>query len=327
MLPVGTDSRDLDLNLYSIWSNKTVEKSWFKGKLYTTQNQKWSPIFSQSSMCSPVESTDLESAFQKSKKIRIYLNREQRQLLRQWIGVARFTYNRTVEYLQQPDTKANWKAIKGEILRNLPEWAKPVPYQIKSIAVRDACNSVKEAKIKYSQTGVFQQVKFKSRKNPIQSSYIPKSAVSAKGVYYTKLGEIKFSELLPEDFGDCRLVVERGQCYLCLPVKITKYPVENQNRIVALDPGVRNFLTLFSENSFGWIGSGDIGRIQRLCYHLDDLISRLTKAKSKTKQRMKKAANRLRLKIRNLVDELHHKTALFLVKNFDVILLPTFEVS
>lgn len=205
-------------------------------------------------------------------------------------------------YLQQHDTKANWKAIKGEILRNLPKWAKPVPYQIKSIAVRDACIAVKEAKIKYSQTGQFQQVKFKSRKNPIQSSYIPKSAVSAKGIYCTKLGEIKFSELLPEDFGDCRLVVERGQCYLCLPVKSTKYPVENQNRIVALDPGVRNFFTLFSENSFGWIGSGDTGRIQRLSYHLDDLISRLTKAKSKTKQRMKKAANRLRLKIRNLVD-------------------------
>ncbi|WP_293088167.1 helix-turn-helix domain-containing protein, partial [Okeania sp. SIO3B5] len=34
----------------------------------------------------------------------MYLNCEQRQLLRQWIGVARFTYNRTVEYLQQPDT-------------------------------------------------------------------------------------------------------------------------------------------------------------------------------------------------------------------------------
>jgi putative transposase len=102
---------------------------------------------------------------------------------------------------------------------------------------------------------------------------------------------------------------------------------ENQGRIVALDPGVRNFFTLFSENSFGWIGSGDIGKIQRLCYYLDDLISRLTKAKSKTKQRLKKAANRMRLKIRNLIDELHHKTALFLVQNFDVILLPTFEVS
>lgn len=59
-----------------------------------------------------------------------------------------------------------------------------------------------------------------------------------------------------------------------------------------------------------------MGRIQRLCHHLDDLISRLTLAKYQTKQGMKKAANRLKLKIRNLRDELHHKTALFLVQNF-----------
>ncbi|MGD1699253.1 RNA-guided endonuclease InsQ/TnpB family protein [Dapis sp. BLCC M229] len=304
-----------------------MEKSWFSTTLYTAQNQKWSPIFSLLSMFSPVESTDLESTSKKSKKIRIYLNCEQRKLLRQWIGVARFTYNRTVEYLQQPETKANWRAIKGDILRNLPEWAKPVPYQIKSIAVRDACIAVREAKAKYSKTGQFQQVKFKSRKNPVQSCYVPKSAVSAKGVYYTKLGQIKFSEPLPEGFGDCRLVAVRGQYYLCLPVDAPKHKSENKHRVVALDPGVRNFLTLFSENSFGWIGSNDMGRVQRLCHHLDDLISRLTKAKSKTKQRMKKAANRLRSKIRNLIDELHHKTALFLVQNFDVILLPTFEVS
>ncbi len=208
-------------------------------------------------------------------------------------------------YLQQPDTKANWRAIKGDILKNLPEWAKPVPYQIKSIAVRDATIAVREAKAKYSQTGQFQQVRFKSRKNPVQSCYVPKSAVSAKGIYHTKLGQIKFSEPLPESFGDCRLVVERGQYYLCLPIDVPKHLVENQSRIVSLDPGVRNFLTLFSENSFGWIGSNDIGRVQRLCYHLDDLVSRLTKAKSKTKQRMKKAAHRMRSKIRNLVDELH----------------------
>lgn len=42
---------------------------------------------------------------------------------------------------------------------------------------------------------------------------------------------------------------------------------------------------------------------------------------------MKLAASRLRGKINNLVDELHKKTARFLVDNFDVILLPTFETS
>jgi putative transposase len=43
--------------------------------------------------------------------------------------------------------------------------------------------------------------------------------------------------------------------------------------------------------------------------------------------RLKKAAGRLRWKIKDLISELHYKTALFLVKSFDVIFLPTFEVK
>lgn len=65
----------------------------------------------------------------------------------------------------------------------------------------------------------------------------------------------------------------------------------------------------------------------RLCYHLDDLIFRSTKVKAKTCKCHHNTCNRLRLRIRNLVDELHHKVARFLVENFDGILLPTFEVS
>ena len=65
---------------------------------------------------------------------------------------------------------------------------------------------------------------------------------------------------------------------------------------MALDPGFRSFLTLFSNNSFGWLGKYDIGRIQRLCYYLDDLISRSTKINVKKRYRIRKAANRIRLK-------------------------------
>lgn len=35
----------------------------------------------------------------------------------------------------------------------------------------------------------------------------------------------------------------------------------------------------------------------------------------------------MRLKIIGLISQLHHETALFLVENFDVTLLPTLEVS
>ncbi len=83
----------------------------------------------------------------------------------------------------------------------------------------------------------------------------------------------------------------------------------------------------FSESSCGWIGNDANLRIQKLCFKLDRLISKISKAKSAQKRRLKKAADRIRCKVEHLVKELHHKTARFLVENFDVILLPGFESS
>ena len=209
----------------------------------------------------------------------------------------------------------------------MPEWSKDIPYQIKSIAIKDACTAVKEAKKKYKQTGQINKVKFRCRRDKIQSCYIPKSAVTNKGIYHTKLGSIRFTEKLPIEIGDCRLVSHLGITYLSVPHEVQRSSSENQGRVVALDPGVRTFMTMFSETSFGWLGNHDIGRIQRLCYYLDDLISRTTKVDAKKRYRMRKAADKIRFKIRNLVDELHHQIASFLVDNFDIILLPTFETS
>ncbi|MEA5537666.1 helix-turn-helix domain-containing protein, partial [Limnoraphis robusta Tam1] len=71
----------------------------------------------------------------------MYLTASQKNLVKQWFGVSRLVFNTTVKYLQEPDTKANWKAIKTGILNSLPDFCKSVPYQIKSIAVKDACKA------------------------------------------------------------------------------------------------------------------------------------------------------------------------------------------
>ena len=132
---------------------------------------------------------------------------------------------------------------------------------------------------------------------------------------------------------DCKIILDRiGRYWLHIPFKRC-YP-ENQRmvmmrkRYVALDPGVRTFQTYFSDSqTYGEIGKNDIQRIYRLCKHLDNLQSRMSKQRSKRKRRMKRAWLRLIQRIKNLVNEVHKKTALFLTRNFQTILLPKFETS
>jgi len=304
-----------------------VEKSWFSTKLQVVNSPSLPPTFCPSFTSSLAGSTDSESTVTKSRKILIYLSAEQRLLVRKWFGVSRYVFNKTVELLRDGEIKANWFAVRPVIMDALSEWCNEVPYQIKSKAVKDACTAVREAKRKYKKTGQIQRVKFRSRKDLIQSCYIPKSAITAKGIYHTKLGKLAYSQKLPGQVCDSRLMSNNGNYYLCAAHKVAKSPAENQGRVVALDPGVRTFVTFFSETSIGKIGHSDFSHIQRLCQHLDNLKSKISKANGGQKRRMRKAARRMVIKIQNLISELHHKTARFLVDNFDVILLPTFETA
>lgn len=337
LLPVETGSVDSDLNYSSLWSNKTVEKSWFSQTLFTVPKPNSQPIFLPSFMSSVAECTDSEATARKSKKIRLFLNPEQKALVKHWFGVSRYVYNQTIAYLKQPDTKANWMAIKTDILHSLPEWAKSVPYQIKSIAIKDACLAVKACKKGFGKDGQFRKTRFRSRKDAKQSVYIPKSAIKECGVYHSILGECRLNEALPSNFSDGRLTLIYGEYYAIVSEQVQPIQTENQGRMVALDPGVRTFMTFFSEDSYGWLGNDSNLYIQKLCFKLDKLVSRIAcwaqlgdpprKAPSQQKKRFKLAASRIRAKIKHLVTELHHKTAKFLVDNFDVILLPTFETS
>ena len=209
--------------------------------------------------------------------------------------------------------------IKKDLLKQLPKWCDDVPFQVKAIAVKESHQAFWKAKGHPS---------FRSRKAPTQSCYIPKSAVKDTGIYPRVSGkELRYGESLPELPLDSRLIYQYNEWFLSVPHKIITHVAENQGRVVALDPGVRTFQSFYSENLAGHIGYDDFGRIQRLCFYLDDLISRTTKATGKAKREMKKAQGRIRAKIKNLVKEIHFKTARFLVDNFDVILLPTFETS
>ena len=296
-------------------------------------------IFPKDSVPTPTETSACSPTDTQATRIRFYPTKDQKIILTLWNDAARWCFNKAVELLRNPAIPANWKNIKTDIIHSVPERMKPVPYQIKSIAVRDACKAVSETKkrnklLKEDKANglrldeEWHKTKFRSRKHPRQGCFIPKQAINQSGAYYTILGRIHLAEPLPANHQDSRITVQNGQYHLCATHPAQTKKAETQGRIVALDPGIRSFLTWFSETNTGHIAQDAFGRIQRLCSHLDKLLSNAKLEKRRFAKRNKyKAADRMRLHIRNLIDELHHKAARFLVDNFDVILLPAFETS
>ena len=177
------------------------------------------------------------------------------------------------------------------------------------------------------------QIKHQAQASLVSALY---KQASAKRPEETKVGKNGFKPAY-----ECKLVYHRftGKFFLHFVLERPKKwakpmapPSENQAgaRIIALDPGVRTFLTGYSPS--GEVveiapSSGGKG-IQRLCRiagGVDKIRSKLSDSLSGAKKRrLKRALHRQNGKIRNLVDEIHWQTASYLCKNYDLILLPEF---
>ena len=278
----------------------------------------------------------------KSKKIRLYPDAAQRAELTRWFGASRYAYNKTIELLTAEDAPPVVKTkIRDLILAELPPWHRKAPREVLVGAIFDACDAVRAVKKRNAQLArdkakglrsdeAYAKPRFRSRKNPRQTFRVQANGVTAKGVYHRKLDAMKMAERLPvpKNTKICRLSLRYGQYHLAVPYDEKLPPRrENQARVAALDPGVRSFQAWYSPDSVGKIGERAFFRIQRLCERLDDLLSQAAKSPARKRRNKLRAAGRMRLRIENLVQELHRQAARFLVDNFDVILLPTFETS
>ena len=311
-------------------SSKTVDNSWFLTERKFHQNNN---SYLQTYTSSLVECTDLEDTQIKSRKIRIYPTQEQKILFKQWFGVSRKFYNETLTIYKNGSEKS-WDKVYQDIAEQNKEhdYINSVPYQIKKIAVKDYTKALSINKRKAKQLGKPFKMKFKSKKNPKQSCYITKTAISSSGIYHTIAGKLKMKErwwFENEEINDCRLVLEYGKWFIVIPKEIKVTPIDNQEGVVAIDPGVRTFATYFStEGYFGKLGQRAFDRILKLNLKIDKLISKLSKETDKNKKsNLKRSIFNIRFKIRNLIDELHWKVIKFFTSGFKVIIFPSFNVS
>ena len=258
------------------------------------------------------------------KKIRIYPGKELHQLWKQWLAAYRWIYNWTIAYLRKEPHLSAFSLQRLAREANRPDWVKKLPGHQLQEAVADAVDAFRQARANHGTAS------FKSCR--AFSQVIKFKAGNFKnGTWYcqtTKGLEFKSAEEFPQKcpYGT-QLIYQKGKWFGCFPEYRELTPTE-QKQVIALDPGVRTFLTGYDGETILEMGQKDIGRINRLCTHLDHIMSKIALSPNKRQRyKMRKAATRMRSKIQNLIKDLHNKSTSFLVNNYKLILLPTFETS
>jgi len=235
-------------------------------------------------------------------------------------------------------------------------WLEDVPYDVRDGAVTDILHNLSTNFIKLKNRSIKTfRLSFRSKKDKTQSIHIEKKHYHYKpktnsNVLYSNywfknecepLSTCIQGISLPKKLEcDSKLVYERANNRYVLAESVN-YAVfdecrakggDNQaafNPVIALDPGVRTFQTGYDPRGYVFeFGKGDIGRIIRLCKHMDDLISRATKVPCRKRYRINRCAlPRMRTKIQNLVMDLHRKLASWLCSNYKYVILPKYETS
>lgn len=338
------DSLGLGSHLLNGSVTKLDANSWFSMKLKSLQSRNSFKISCPSSTSLVLGFTDSGNINPKSRrsyktrprnatqkqtpnsiqKIRVYPSKELHRVWKKWLAGYRWIYNWTINQLGLDNSQKAFSLQTIARSVDKPDWVNELPGHQLQEAVSDAVDSYWQAiknngQAKYKSARAFSQViKFKVG-NFKQGKWYPR---------LTKGLDLDSKQPWPSEcqYGT-QLVYQKGKWYGCFPEVKLEEPTTT-SKVIALDPGNRTFLTGFDGETILEIGKNDIGRINRLCSHLDQLMSKIVKSSVKRQRyKMRKASARMREKIQNLVKDLHNKAAHFLTENYKLIFLPTFETS
>ena len=278
-----------------------------------------------------------------TRKIRIYPENE--HLFIEALHVFRRAYNLSIEAFKFRNEQPS-----SELRRSICEQIKteqPAVYDVNLIyeAYRKA-TITRSSVIRKRKSGSSANYSFMSWKySPRHFSCLK---LGKKGsIYPRQLGDAFYSESVPENaIGKCTSVVfKNGEWYACCQDYIYTYPIEDQDKsLVACDPGVRNFITTYSDSQAVVYGKDfSKEKLVPLALRVRKLISErqlLANAVKKYKnpedlpqvikdhlRKVEKRLNKVRARKDHLIEDLHRRVAYDLVAENDVILLPTFETK
>lgn len=225
---------------------------------------------------------------------------------------------------------------------DLPEWCGiKTPPRLLTGAISDCCKAYKSSfsLLKNKRINDF-KIRFRSKKDATQTLYLEKSCFGKNNTLLSSFGigklkcfrrrsyDVRLSDIVINH--DSRLLYNNilKKWYLLVPTDfITSYDRQVGGDI-SLDPGVRTFLTGYSPDGLLFEAGIEANRkVWKLHLNKDKLISKLSLATSKRKRKsLRKAIERIREKIKHLIDELHYKTIRWLLR-FKRVIVGDMKVS
>ncbi len=333
-------------------------KYWFSTKRTSAQKEKSWQIFWPLSTSLVTDSRDSESTkntLTKTLTYRVYPSKELEKIWKKWVAAVRKVYNISIAYLNQHQgyTKVGDKGGKMGFRTMLkaseliPQWcvdlsASKILDNASMEAYTAWFNTQKNPKFigkgknrkPHPQAGL-KIAKFRSIRDPkLTIQFDPTNYKNGTWMISTTKHlpkpEFKGHDFCPLTNGATELTYNKGRWFAHFPVEFEPTP-QITNKVIALDPGIRTFMTGFDGSDFLEFGSGDFNRLARQCWHLDKLKSRHDQAKGEVYKRLRyklrHAMERIRTRIKNLRSECHKQVASYLARNYDIIVLPTFETS
>jgi putative transposase len=274
------------------------------------------------------------------KQYKIYPTKKQIKTIHNWFAECTKVYNKCCDMYKKNNEIFNdpYTTVKLIVFKSLyGDNKKNAPYDTLTDEVRAFCSNLKSAKTNLAKRNID---KFELKHKNIESSqclFLPKTSIRDGSFYKREIGDVIGMEDIDEVENDCRLIHDKIlNCYnLLIPTKINIKHIVNKKPIVALDPGEKIFMSYYSLNGYGHLGK-DM-RISILKER--DKISKLQRTiKNKTNKKgeiirnrniknLRTKINKCYRKIQNIRKELHNKTALYLCKNYERILIPEFRTQ
>jgi transposase len=258
-----------------------------------------------------------------------------KELLRRILNHSRWLHNQITSYLNSQkklDLSIKFlrkKFINNEVYKDKENfWMLELPYDVRDNVLRDILHNYKTNFAKQKTQGGCFRMCFKKKKDIVCSMDVLSKYWKVKKGTYHNMYSMKFESSIKKPYklpATSRLIYHKhiDQWFLSVPRNIIKSTDNQCDSVISLDPGVRTFLTGYSNADHAFeFGKDSIGVLARLLHHKNKIQSNMVKANCKKKRNLKKAFLRISKTIKNYVNDAHRKIIKFLASNYKTIYIP-----